>query len=98
MKWLKTLVLILAMVLVGSLAALSVNQQEISLAFAMWQTPFALSIFWWLLAAFLLGVIFGVLNGVWASTKRRLEMRKLRQALSQANSELARLRNITLQG
>ena len=98
MKWLKTLVLILAMLMVGAIAALSVNQQEIELSFAIWQTPFALSIFWWLLAAFLIGVSFGVFNGIWAGTKRRLELRKLRRDLAQATAEVERLRDVTLQG
>ncbi|MFT7652152.1 MAG: putative integral membrane protein [Limisphaerales bacterium] len=98
MKWLKTLVLILAMLLLGVGAALSQNQQEIHLAFAIWKTPFPLSVFWWLLAAFVIGVSFAVLTGLWASTKRRLELRKLRRELAQATAEIERLRDVTLQG
>lgn len=97
MKWLKTTFLLLLMVVAGVFAALSVNQQEIVLSFAIWQTPFAVSIFWWLLAALIIGVVVGMLAGMWAGLKRRLELRKLRQSLTQANAELERLRNLTLQ-
>ncbi|MEQ8689400.1 MAG: LapA family protein [Pseudomonadales bacterium] len=98
MNWLKTLVLVVAMLIVGSLAALSVNQQEIVLSFAIWQTPFALSMFWWLLAAFLIGLLFGTLASLWTGAKRRLELRKLRKTVAQSNAELERLRDITLKG
>ena len=98
MKWIKTLVLILTMLTVGLIAALAQNQTEVKLSFAIWETPFPLSIFWWMLAAMVFGVVVGVVYSMWASIKRRLELRKLRQSLAQANAELERLRNLTLQG
>ena len=97
MKWLKTLVLIVAMVLAFTLAALAVNQQELTLTFAIWETPFALSMFWWLFAAFLLGLTFGWLNALWLNAKHRLQARQLRRNLEQANAEVERLRSITVQ-
>ena len=42
-------------------AALAVNQEQVALTFAVWQTPFTLSIFWWLLAALVIGILLGVL-------------------------------------
>lgn len=97
MKWLKTLVLLAAMLIAFTLAALAVNQQEITLTFAVWETPFALSMFWWLLAAFLIGLSFGLLNALWVNVKQRMQLRKLRQSLAQSNAELERLRTLTVQ-
>lgn len=97
MKWLKTLVLVAAMLIAFTLAALAVNQQEITLTFAVWETPFALSMFWWLLAAFLIGLSFGLLNALWVNVKQRMQLRKLRQSLAQSNAELERLRTLTVQ-
>ena len=97
MNWLKTLVLVIAMLIAFTLAALAVNQQEITLTFAVWETPFALSMFWWLLAAFLVGLSFGLLNALWVNFRRRMQLRKLRQSLAQSNAELERLRTLTVQ-
>ena len=96
MQWLKTVALVVIMLLFGVGAALSVDQHEVALHFAIWKTPFELSIFWWLLVAFLLGLFAGLMNTFWVGTKRRLENRRLRQSLEKANSELDRLRNVTL--
>ena len=98
MRWLKSLALILTLIVAGVLAALSVNQHEIALTFAIWQTPFVLSMFWWLLAAFLLGLFVGMVNAAWIGIRRRLEVRRLRVALEQANAELERLRSVTIEG
>ena len=80
------------MLVAGVVAALAVNQETIALKFAIWETPVSLSIFWWLLLVFLLGLSVGLLNGLWVNIKRRFENRRLRQSLSDANAELARLR------
>lgn len=97
MNWLRSLVLIVAVVLAFLGAALAVNQQEISLNFAIWQTPFALSVFWWLLAAFGLGLVFGLLNAAWVNMRHRLANRKLRQSLAKSNAELERLRALSVE-
>jgi len=97
MKWLKSLVLVVAMLLAFLLAALAVNQQELTLTFAIWETPFALSMFWWLLAAFLIGLSFGLLNAVWVNVKHRLQVLQLRQNLERTSAELERLRSLTVQ-
>ncbi len=93
MKWLKSIVLLVAMLVAFLFAALAVNQQEITLSFAVWQTPFALSMFWWLLAAFAVGLLLGLLNAIWVNMKHRLQVRKLRQSLAQTTAELERLRS-----
>jgi uncharacterized membrane protein YciS (DUF1049 family) len=97
MKWLKSIVLIIAMLLAFVVAALAVNQQELTLTFAIWETPFALSMFWWLFAAFLVGLAFGLLNALWVNTKHRLHARQLRRNLEQTTAELERLRSLTVQ-
>jgi uncharacterized membrane protein YciS (DUF1049 family) len=97
MKWLKSIIVLMTMLLVFLLAALSVNQQEVTLTFAVWETPFPLSMFWWLFAAFLIGLSFGLLNAMWVNFKQRLQVRKLRQSLVRATAELERLRALTVQ-
>lgn len=88
----------MSLLVAGALAALSVNQHETALTFAIWQTPFELSMFWWLLAAFLLGLFAGLINAAWVGIRRRLEVRRLRTALEKANAELERLRSVTIEG
>ena len=85
------------MILAFLLAALSVNHQEVTLTFAVWETPRPLSMFWWLFAAFLIGLFFGLLNALWVNLKQRLQVRKLRQSLDRATAELERLRALTVQ-
>jgi uncharacterized membrane protein YciS (DUF1049 family) len=97
MKWIKTLALIAAMLLAFVFAALSVNQQEIALTFAIWETPFLLSMFWWLLMAFAAGLLFGLVNGAWLNVKHRLRNRRLQQELVNSTAELERLRSLTVQ-
>ena len=97
MKWIKTLALLAAMLLAFLFAALFVNQQEMALTFAVWETPFALSMFWWLLAAFILGLGFGLLNGAWMNVRHRLRNRRLQQELSSSTAELERMRSLTVQ-
>ena len=96
MQWLKTLALIVSLLLAGLMGALAVNQEEVALNFAIWTTPFELPIFWWLLGAFLVGLLVGLINATWVGMKRRLENRRLKRNLDQANAELERLRNVTL--
>ena len=49
--------------------------------------------FWWLLAAFAVGLLLGLLNAIWVNMKHRLQVRKLRQSLAQTTAELERLRS-----
>ncbi len=86
-----------SLILVGVIGALFQSQEEVVLRFAIWETPWPLSIFWWLVLAFVMGVLLGVINNVWFGFKRRLENRRLRQDLAKAEAELARLKDVTLQ-
>jgi uncharacterized membrane protein YciS (DUF1049 family) len=96
MKWLKSVALILLLMAVFVVTIPAVNQQEMPLRFAIWETPFALSNFWWLLGAFLIGLTVGLLNSLWSHTKHRLQVRKLRQTLAQTEAEVERLRSLSI--
>lgn len=98
MKWLKSLAVVLTVIAAVLFGMLWVNQEQVHLTFAIWRTPFALSIFWWMLMAFVGGVVFGVLSGLWAGVKRRMEVRRLKADLAKANAEVERLRDLNLQG
>lgn len=81
--------------LVFFFAALAVNQEHISLEFLAWQTP-RISVFWWLLAAFALGLLLGLLGITVLSTRLGFKNRSLSKRLKESDSELRRVRNLTL--
>ena len=89
MKGLKSIALFLAMATAFLFAALAVNQEQVALTFAVWQTPFTLSIFWWLLGALVIGILLGVLYGSWLNVRYRFANRSLRKALAKAEQQLA---------
>lgn len=78
------LVLFISIIL---LSALSVNQEEIVLKFAVWETPFKISVYWWLLAALALGFSLGLLNSFFINIRLRLENKRLKKALEQSSVE-----------
>ena len=78
------LVLFISIIL---LSALSVNQEEIALKFAVWETPFKISVYWWLLAALALGFSLGLLNTFFINIRLRLENKRLKKALDQSSVE-----------
>jgi uncharacterized integral membrane protein len=88
MNWLKTLLFVCLLLLVFVFAALAVNQQQVALSFVRWQTPFTLSIFWWLLMALLLGIFLGWFYNWVRHFPLRMQMRKLRKSLEAAESAL----------
>ena len=75
------LVLFISIIL---LSALSVNQEEIVLKFAVWETPFKISVYWWLLAALALGFSLGLLNTFFINIRLRLENKRLKKTLEQS--------------
>lgn len=77
-------------------ALLAVNQAQVALRFLDWQTP-EVSVFWWLLLAFLLGLVVAALGFGLASLRMRLRQRALNKELDASRRELERLRNLTLQ-
>lgn len=91
MNWLKTLVLIVTMLVffVLALAAMVGNHQELPLRISSLETPVSLSVFWWLMLAFLLGLMLGLLNGAWFNMKWRLENRSLRKKLTQVRAQVS---------
>ena len=93
MNWLKSFVLVIVLIVAFLVGALAVNQQEITLKFAIWETPFAARIYWWLLAALVIGFVLGAVNAVWMNVKHRVETRRLRRELDHANAELKSLRS-----
>ena len=78
------LVLFISIIL---LSALSVNQEEVVLKFAVWETPFKISVYWWLLAALALGFSLGLLNTFFINIRLRLENKRLKKALEQSSVE-----------
>ena len=90
MKGLKSIALFLATATAFLFAALAVNQEQVALTFAVWQTPFTLSIFWWLLAALVTGILLGVLYSSLLNVRYRFANRRLRKALDKAEQQLAR--------
>jgi uncharacterized membrane protein YciS (DUF1049 family) len=64
-----------------------VNQEEIVLKFAVWETPFKISVYWWLLAALALGFSLGLLNTLFINIRLRLENKRLKKALEQSSVE-----------
>ena len=81
--------------LVFFFAALAVNQEYIALEFIVWQTP-SISVFWWLLAAFALGLLLGLLGITVLSARLGFKNRSLSKRLEESESELRRVRNMTL--
>ena len=63
------------------------NQEEIVLKFAIWETPFKISVYWWLLAALALGFSLGLLNTFFINIRLRLENKRLKKALEQSSVE-----------
>ena len=96
MSWLARLFWAVLAIILFFLAALAVNQDPVSLKFLTWQTP-EWSVFWWLLAAFLLGLLLGLLGITVLMTKQSLRNRKLTKQLGNAEQELHKVRNMTLQ-
>ena len=84
-KWLFRLVLLI--VFVVALLAASDNSHEVPLTFLEYQSP-EWPISWWMLAAFIVGVLFGTLLNTWSNTKLRVSVRKANKQVDKTNSEL----------
>jgi lipopolysaccharide assembly protein A len=77
-------------------ALLAVNQSQVTLRFLVWQTP-EVSVFWWLLLAFLLGATISALGFGLGSLRLRMRQRALNKELDASKRELEKLRNLTFQ-
>lgn len=84
MQWLRRLVVICSLLCVAVVAVIAVNQEPVRLRFLVWESP-EWSVFWWLLAAFVLGGVFGHLLALFSTLPLRFENRRLQKAL-QASS------------
>ena len=62
-------------------SAIASNQEEIALRFAVWETPFEISVYWWLLIAFGLGIFIGLLNTFFVNAGLRRENKRLNKKL-----------------
>jgi uncharacterized integral membrane protein len=91
MSWLGKLFWAVLAVGVFLFAALAVNQDKIALQFVVWRTP-EWSVFWWLLLAFLLGLLLGLLGIVWSTARLSLRNRRVTRRLNDAERELASIR------
>ena len=96
MSWLARVFWALLAIILFFLAALAVNQDPVALRFLAWQTP-SISVFWWLLAAFGLGLLLGLLGITVLTTRLSLKNRKLSKQLGNAEQELHKVRKATLQ-
>jgi uncharacterized integral membrane protein len=80
MQWLRRLTIIAALLCVAVIAVIAVNQEPVRLRFLVWESP-EWSLFWWLLAAFVLGGVFGHLLALFSTLPLRFENRRLQKAL-----------------
>jgi uncharacterized integral membrane protein len=93
--WLLRLFWAAVALLLFFLAALAVNQNDIALEFLVWRTP-SISVFWWILAAFAMGLLLGLLGMTVVSVRLGFKNRLLAKRLEESERELRRVRNITL--
>ena len=75
-------------------AILAVNQEAVALRFLAWQTP-ELSLFWWLLLAFVVGLLTGGASIGLMSVRHRLHERSLARQLAASQQEIGRLKTPT---
>ena len=73
-------------VLAFLVAAIAVNQEEVSLGFLYWRTPFELSLFWWLFGVFLAGAFYGSIFGFIRRLKQSGEIKRLKKIITQLKS------------
>ena len=91
LTWFRRALTVIAALVLFLLAVVAVNQEQIALKFLAWQTP-ALSVFWWLLIALLLGLGLGLAAALGMTARRSMRNRQLQKALRTANEELERIR------
>lgn len=89
LRWLAFVIFAIVVLIFGMLA---VNQESVSLRLLDWQTP-EISVFFWLLAAFAIGLSAGVVGMMLSGVKHRLERRKLNKSVETLRKEVATLKN-----
>ena len=88
-KWLFRLLLLLVFVVALLLA--SDNSNEVPLRLLDYQTP-VWPISWWMLTAFVIGVLFGTLLNTWSNTKLRISARNANKQVEKSAKELDKTR------
>ena len=84
----KLLFLILALtVFVIALLAAADNSNEVALKFLDYQTP-VWPVSWWMLAAFVFGVLFGSILNFVANTRLRMDVRAANKSAASRSKEL----------
>jgi uncharacterized integral membrane protein len=90
---LRRLLWAIAAIVLFFFALLAVNQGPVALRFLRWETP-EISVFWWLLASFLLGVLCASLGYGVAALRSRLRQRALNKQLDDSRRELQKYRSL----
>jgi len=88
-KWLFRLVLL--MIFIVALLLASDNSNEVPLRFLDYQTP-VWPISWWMLTAFVIGVLFSTLLNTWSNTKLRISARNANKQVEKSTKELDKTR------
>lgn len=86
-KWLFRLLVVF--VFVAALLAASDNSTEVPLTFLDYKTP-DWPISWWMLSAFVIGVLFGTLLNTWSNTQLRMNARSANKQVEKTVRELDR--------
>ncbi len=84
-RWLFRIVLFV--VFVVALLAASDNSTEVPLTFLDYQTP-VWPVSWWMLSAFVVGVLFGSVLNFWSNTKLRINARSANKQIEKTSKEL----------
>lgn len=91
LKWLAFAVFAIVTLVFGMLA---VNQEAVSLRLLDWQTP-QISVFFWLLAAFALGLSAGIVGMALSGVRHGLERRRLNKVIEQRDKEISSLKSVS---
>lgn len=75
------------------IALLAVNQSQVALRFLGWQTP-EVSVFWWLLLAFIVGLCVSAVACSLATLRLRMRQRSVAKQLNAAHREIEKLRAV----
>ena len=90
--WLRRALALAAVLVLFLFAVFAVDQNEVSLKFMAWRTP-SLSVFWWLLLAFVLGLCLGLAAAARVAARGSMRNRRARKELLAAQEELQQLRD-----
>jgi putative membrane protein len=93
MKLVKTLLFWFVAIIVFFVALLAAvdNSAAVALTFMDWSTPEA-PISWWVLASFVIGVLFASMINIWTNTRLRLKARSANKQVNKVNSNLDKVR------